>query len=464
MKKSILYSMAILASALNAENVATTTNSKDLSLTIYGANMAMVSEKRSAIIGDSGRVKLIYSGVPSLIDTSSVLTTFSQPVKLYSQNYSYDVVNYHSLLKYHLGKDVYYIEKEDSLERKQGVLISDSPLLIREIGDGDIFTPYKIFFPDIPKEMAIKPSLFWNIETKAKQIGIELKYLTKGVKWKSDYTLNISDDKYLSLNSWITITNNSGATYKDADITVLAGEVNMPEEDERPMYAKRRAVLASSTAYDSENIKNESFSGYHIYHIPFKESIKDKEQKQISFISKDAIPYKRYALSRDRFYFDNKKERKLNFKQIIEFKNSEADHLGIPLPKGTVRVYQKDDSGVSRFVGAANISNTPKDETLKVSIGNYFDIVGKEKIVKFRETSREKHITLETILHNRGESSHIVKLEKNIPTNGGKLTIKDNCKEPCKATAINAFTKSYAIPLKKGEEYNLTVSYDLKVY
>ncbi|SFV54471.1 hypothetical protein MNB_SV-6-1419 [hydrothermal vent metagenome] len=464
MKKLILYSAILLASTINAENIATTTNSKDLSLTIYGANTAMISEKRSAIIADEGRVKLVYSGVPSMIDTSSVLATFSQPVKLYSQNYSYDVVNYNSLLKYHLGKEVYYLEKEESLERKQGILLSSNPILIREIGDGDIYTPYKIFFPDIPKEMAIKPSLFWNIETSAKSIDVELKYLTKGLKWKSDYTLDISDKKNLSLNSWITITNNSGATYKDADITVLAGEVNMPQEERGIYYAKRRSVAQPSVAYDSANIENQSFSGYHIYHIPFKESIKDKEKKQISFISKDSIPYERYALNKDNLYFGDQKERKLNFQQIIEFKNSKSNHLGIPLPKGTVRVYQKDDSGVSRFVGATDIGNIPKDESVKLNIGKYFDITGKEKIVKFRKTSREKHITFEIMLNNRGESDQVVKLKKNTPVNSGKLTIKDNCKEPCKSKDINAFSKIYTISLKKSEEYNLTISYDIKRY
>jgi len=463
MKNIIFGSLFLFAYTLCAENLATTSDSKDLSLTIYGGGMAMVSEKRSAIITKKGKVKLIYAGVPSLIDTSSVLAIFSQPVKLYSQNYSYDVISYRSLLKYHLGKEVYYIEKEESIERKQGILLSTNPLLIREIGEGDIYTPYKVFFPNIPKEMAIKPSLFWNIETEAHDIDIELKYLTKGMSWKSDYTINLSNKKSLDLNSWITITNNSGATYKDAEITVLAGEVNMPQI-ERRIYAKRRLVAEPTASYNSANIDNQSFSGYHIYHIPFKDSIKDKEKKQISFISKDSIVYEKYALNKDSFYFNQQKERKLNFQQIIEFENSKINHLGIPLPRGTIRVYQRDESGVSRFVGATKISNIPKDESVKLNIGKYFDIVGKEKIVKFRKTNGGKSITFEILLHNKGENDQIVKLEKNIPINRGKLTIKDNCQSPCSTKKINAFTKQYSISLKKGTEYNLTIDYEIKNY
>jgi len=463
MKRVIPCSIILFNSLLCAENIATTSASKDIALTIYGDDLAMISEKRSAIIKDHGKVKLIYSGVPSQIDTSSVLATFSEPVKLYSQNYSYDIVTYHSLLKYHIGREVYYTEKEESIERKQGTLLSSNPILIREIGDGDIYTPYRVFFPDIPKEMAVKPSLFWNIETKARDLDIELKYLTKGMSWKSDYTINLKDDKNLNLNSWITITNHSGATYKDADITVLAGEVNRPQPESTRVYAKRRS-LASPSPYANDNIESQSFSGYHTYHIPFKESIKDKEKKQISFIDIDSIPYIRYALHKDNFYFNNQKERKLKFDQIIEFKNSKDNRLGIPLPKGIVRVYQKDKSDISRFVGSTNISNIPKDEIVKLNIGKYFDIVGKENITKFRTTTKEKYITFEIILNNHGESDEVIKLEKNIPTNSGKLTIKDNCKEPCLKSQPNAFTTNYTIPLKKGEEYNLTVSYDLKLY
>jgi hypothetical protein len=281
------------------------------------------------------------------------------------------------------------------------------------------------------------------------------------MSWRSDYTIDLADDKSLDLNSWITIKNDSGATYKDADITVLAGEVNRPQVANTRVYAKRRSLMPS---YDNSNIENQSFSGYHIYHIPFKESIKDKEKKQISFIDIDSISYRRYALHKDNFYLRNQKERRLRFDQIIEFKNSKDNRLGIPLPKGSVRVYQKDRSGVSRFVGSTNLSNIPKDETVKLSIGKYFDIVGKEKIVKFRKTTKEKHITLEIILANHGKSDEVIKLEKNIPINSGKLTIKDNCEEPCIKSQSNAFTTNYTIPLKKGEEYNLTVSYDLKLY
>jgi len=461
MKPIIISSIFLCSTLLTADNLAITSAPKEVALTLYGNNLAMITEKRSVEIEKTGQVKLMYPGVPSSIDTSSILASFSKPVRLYSQNYSYDVISYDSLLKYHLGKTIHYIEKEDSVEIKEGTLLATNPLLVRERNFGVIFKPYQIFFPDIPREMAVKPSLFWNIETQAETLDIGLKYLARGMSWKSDYTVNLSSDTHLNLNSWITITNNSGATYQDANITVLAGEVNAPRPQSRRVYAKRAMLQA---AKDEANIQSESFSGYHIYPIPFRETIKNKEKKQISFIEKKKISYQKYALNKEQIYFTNFGERKLRFDQIIDFKNSRKNHLGIPLPKGTVRVYKEDKSGTSRFVGAANISDIPKDEKVKLTIGKYFDITGKERVTSYRQTSKERHIGYEIILSNHGKENEVVKIQKSIPVNQGKLTVTDSCSKQCSKEELNAFNALYTIPLKPDESYTLTIDYDLKIY
>ena len=461
MKDFVSLSLLLSAMLFAGDNLAITGAPEEVALTIYGNNLAMISEKRSATIKKPGHVKLMYPGVPSSIDTSSVLASFSQPVRLYSQNYSYDIVSYRSLLKYHLGKTVHYTEKKESVEIKEGTLLAVNPLLVREPNFGVIFTPYQIFFPDIPREMAVKPSLFWNIETEAKSLDIGLRYLTRGMSWKSDYTVNLSDDKNLELNSWITITNNSGADYRDANITVLAGEVNIAHPRSRRLYAMRKTI---GMAKESDNIKSEAFSGYHIYPIPFRETIRNKEKKQISFIGKGGIAYQRYGVNREPVYFSSSSERKLRFDQVIAFKNSRENHLGIPLPKGTVRVYQKDRGGRSRFVGSSNISDIPKDEEVKLTIGKYFDISGRERVSSYRQTRTEKHIGYEITLSNHSGRSTLLKIEKSVPVNRGKLTVTDNCTGQCSRERHSAFATLYAITLKPDETYRLTINYDLKLY
>jgi hypothetical protein len=463
---SIMLISSIFFTTLTAkdsvENLAVASAPTDISLTIYNNNLAMISEKRTAKIEQSGRVKLMYPGIPSSIDTSSVIASFTQDTKLFSQNYSFDVISYNSLMNYHLGKTVHYTEKEASIEIKEGILLSTSPLLIREKNYGAIYIPHKLFFPNIPKDMAVKPSLFWNIETSANRLDIDLKYLTAGMSWRSDYTMNLIDDRKLNLNSWITIDNHSGATYPNATITVLAGEVQKPKPSANPRIYAKRALPSPSV--ESSNILNESFSGYHIYKIPFKESINDKEKKQISFIQKEDIEYQKYALNSQRFYFSNFGKRKLQFNQIVEFENSKKNHLGIPLPKGTIRVYKEDSSSVSRFVGAHNIGNIPKDEKVKIVLGKYFDIIGEERVTEYQETSKKNHITYVITVKNRSEEQQTIKIRKNVPTNKGKLTMTDSCEKLCSKKSINAFTTLYTLELKAGKEYDLTLSYDIMKY
>jgi len=445
-----------------SENLAIANAPESISLTVYNKNLAMITEERKAVIDHPGKVKLMYPGIPSAIDTSSVIASFKQKTALFSQNYSFDVINYDSLLKYHLGKTINYTEKKDSVEIKEGTLLAIKPLLVRERNFGVIFTPYQVFFPDIPKDMAVKPSLFWNIETEAKRLDIKLKYLSRGLSWKSDYTVDLVDGNSFDLNSWITISNNSGASYKDANITVLAGEVNVPKvRRNRRVYAKR--AMTSMTERDG-NIHNEAFSGYHIYKIPFRETIKDKERKQISFIQKKGLRYEKYALNSEAVHFNNFGERELKFDQLIEFENKVTNHLGIPLPRGTVRVYSEDSGHNSRFIGANTIQDIPRDEKVKLTIGKYFDIVGKERVTAFRETRTEKHIAYEITIHNHSEKSEVIKLKKIVPSNHGKLSVTDSCDTECSKKSLNAFETEYTIQLKPNKSYTLTVQYDLLKY
>ena len=453
---SLLFlSGSLLFATQSDKSFSIATDQHDIQLTIYNQNLAMVSEKRSALIQKSGKVKIMYSGIPTKIDTSSVIALFKPKATLYSQNYSFDTISYQSLLNYHLGKTIHYTEKSDSVEILEGTLISLSPILIREKNYGAIYQPHQLFFPDIPQDMAIKPSLFWNIETLAKRLNIDLTYLTKGISWSSDYNINITDSQRLSLNGWITITNNSGATYKNADISVIAGNLN---SDKPNLLYKSRRVAKSMAVKDK--VSTQAIMGYHLYKIPFKETIKDKETKQIAFIKKDGIRYTKYSINSESFYFSNFGERKLAFNQIIEFKNSINNRLGIALPKGKVRVYKKDKEQQLHFVGSNHIKNSPKEETIKISIGEHFDIIGKEVVTKYINTSKKRYISYNINIKNRGDEVETIKIKKRVPINRGKLIVKDSCKDRCVKSKLNAFSTLYTISLKPKEVYTMSISYE----
>jgi len=456
----MLISSSLLMANQADKNFAIATDPHDIKLTIYNQNLAMVSEKRSADIEKMGRVKIMYSGIPTSIDTTSVIASFRPDATLYSQNYSFDTISYQSLLKYHLGKTIHYTEKDDSVEILEGTLISLSPILIREKNYGAIYQPHQLFFPDIPKDMAIKPSLFWNIETLSNRLDIDLTYLTKGISWSSDYNINIKDSQRLTLNGWITITNNSGATYTNADISVMAGNVNTDRSKDALRLYKENMRRARAESKKEYKVKTQSIMGYHLYKIPFKETIKDRETKQIAFIKKDGIRYKKYSISKNNFYFSNFGTRKLSLMQVIEFKNSINNHLGIALPQGKVRVYKKDKEQQLHFVGSNHIKNSPKEETIKVSIGEPFDIVGKEVVTKYINTSKKRYISYNINIKNRGNKQETIKIQKKVPINRGKLIVKDSCTNQCTKKQLNALSTLYTISLEPKEVYNMNVVYE----
>jgi len=451
----LLILTSILLSNQSDINLAFANNPKNISLTIYNQNIAMVSEERSADIQKTGNIKLMYSGIPTNIDTSSIVVSFTPKAKLFSQNYSFNTISYNSLLNYHLGKTIHYTEKSDSVEILEGTLISLAPILIREKNYGAIYKPYQLFFPDIPKDMAVKPSLFWNIQTTNHILDINLRYLTRGISWSSDYNINMIDNERLNINGWITIDNNSGATYNNANINVVAGDLNIANRDKISLMSYKKRSLKSMP-----NIKSESLLGYYLYKIPFKETIKDKEKKQILFIEKEGIKYNKYSINNEEFHFYNFGERELSFTQIIKFKNSINNRLGVPLPKGDVRVYKKDNSNQVHFVGSMNIKNTPKEESVEIAIGKHFDIVGKETIKEYRETSKERFVKYSINVKNRGNQNEIIKIKKSIPINRGTLIIKDSCANNCSKKSINAFTTMYTLSLEPNEEYNIDISYN----
>jgi hypothetical protein len=443
MKKQLLllsFPAIIFAGVLKIDN-----SNSELSLTVYNNGYGMISENRTSNIFE-GYNKIMYEGIPSSIVIDSVVPTFSKDVKIYSQNYGYDTFSLNSLIQKTIGKEVSY---KDETIWESGTLLANNPILIKTI-NGSIITidkPNQLKFTSIPEDMAVRPSLFWNINSKESgPIDINLKYLTNGLSWTSNYVLNLTDS-VLSLQGWMSINNQSGISYNNANITCLAGDVNKVI-DNHPIQMLRGAKMTSME--DSMEVKEESFSGYHIYKIPFKETIKDKEIKQVSFIQKNGIKYKTYGTSRinDNLYRFPKQE--ILFDNIIEFKNVEQNNLGIPIPSGIVRLYKEDVSKESRFIGEQRISNISDNEVVKINIGKLFDIKGTEEIIEHTENKNQLHIKTLISIENNGKEDKTVILYKNIPING---KVSDTCLNNCKKIKSTGSYEEFSINIKANNTY-----------
>jgi len=445
-------------------NVTVPSTGSDLKITIYNNNKAFINDTREVEV-QAGKQKLVYEGVPSSVITQSVVPTFSgMKTNLYSQNYIYDLVSLASMLEKSVNKEVEFYSNEKEPTLSKGILLSASPnAMIKESSTGKIYTlnsATQVIFSKVPQNMITKPSLVWNMESeKEGKLGIDLKYLTRGISWKSDYVLNLKKD-VLDLTGWITVNNNSGVAYENAQITCLAGDVNAVAE-QNTYYGKRvtyESMAVPMMAMDA--VEEESFSGYHIYKIPFRETIANKEQKQILFIDKKEVKYHQYGKNSNRI-FENYGEQKLQFSNTIEFENKKENNMGISLPTGVVRMYQKDDSNETHFIGESRVQNIPEDENVTLTIGTLFDAVGEKTVSKFVAQKHYRNVETTYNVRNQGKEPLELRIEERIPVYGNDITVKTSCKEQCSVKKKNAFIREFTILLKAKEKYEFTSEFEV---
>lgn len=437
-------------------------HSSDLKITIYNDNRAFVNDTREVKV-NKGKQQLVYEGVPPLVITESVVPTFTgMQTNLYSQNYIYDLISLQSMLTNSIDKEVEFYTNGESPRLSKGILLSQAPVMIKEENTNKIYTlnsGTQVIFSKVPERMITKPSLVWNMEAqKEGKLGIDLKYLTKGITWKSDYVLNLKKD-VLDLVGWITVNNNSGVAYENAQISCLAGDVNRAREIEENALRLYKSKSINNMMPRDE-VAEESFSGYHMYKIPFRETIANKQQKQINFIDKKNIAYRQYGVNTNN-YFEHYDEQKLVFANTIEFKNTKANHLGIALPAGIARMYQKDSSDETHFIGEERIHNIPEDENVTLTIGTLFDVVGEKSITKYIARKHYRNVETTYNIRNQGKESLLLKIKEHIPTYGDHISVKTSCKDNCSVKKKNAFVREYTIMLKGKEKYTFTSEFEV---
>jgi len=458
--KKILLSV-LLASALFSQETTKIQKSENLSLTIYNNNLAMINEERSLNIKKDGTQKLIYEGVPSSVIFESIIPYFSKPTTLYSQNYHYDILSLNKLLEKHINKEIIYKDYTDeyTYKREKAILLSLNPILLQK--NEEIISGIKstdIIFSKLPSDLITKPSLVWKTTSQKGKQKIKLNYLTRNISWKSDYILNL--DETNSLNGWISIQNNSGTVYENANIYVIAGDVKTNSVKRK--LTQRYEMASMDTMAKSPNVAQKSFSGYHLYTIPFKETINNNEKKQINFINKSALNVQSKATSNNGIYFHRfSKIKAQNFNHKLELNNTKEAGLGLALPTGTVRVYKKDE-GISHFIGEDRIKHTSKNEEISLHIGKFFDITQDVTQLfnkKTRESVRTKYSRL---IENKTDKARLIEITEKVYSNNIKnIDSTNTCTDTCtfKKEGLNTYT--YTIKLKPQSKYKFVVDYEL---
>lgn len=425
----------------------TVKDQKAVAITIYNVNLGLVKDRREIGLS-SGTRELRFMDVASqIIPTSVSIRSLIDPesLQVLEQNYEYDLLNPQKLLDKYVGKEVKLYYKHFYTEREEIVtatLLSNNGSPIFRIGDEITFGyPGRIIFPKVPDSLISKPTLVWLVQNSLlKPQNIETSYLTNGINWQADYVVILNDeDKRADLSSWVTINNKSGTTYRNAKLKLVAGDIHRVRDEREYKDKMLRAAIKEARPAEPQ-FKQEEFFEYHIYTLQRPATIKQNQTKQICLVSADRIPVKKELLYYGaRFYYRSRNGGKISNQKVgvfIEVENKEEHNLGIPLPKGTMRVYKHDKEGSLQFVGEDITDHTPKDEKVRVKLGDAFDVVGSRIQTDWRKIANDTYeVGIEVSLRNHKKEDVSVKVVEPIP---GDWTILNSSHQYEKTEAFTA--------------------------
>jgi hypothetical protein len=385
----------------------------DLAVTVYNSDIALVRDVRELRLARGVR-GLRFMDIAATVNPATVhFRSVSQPSQLdvLEQNYEYDLLEPDKLLRKYVGRSVTLVRmrQQDGTtvpEEVTAQLLSYNTAPIWQIG-GEIITgmhPDHVRFPELPKNLFARPTLIWTLQNNGtERHRVEAAYLAGKLSWAADYVLNVArDDKAADLDGWVTLNNGSGTAFPNTRLQLVAGDLNRVRRELGRLAMQELRSDAAAAA----PMAQEAFSEYHLYTLARRTTINNNQTKQVSLLGGTGIPVrKRYVVEGQNFYYRNVQHPGAPIKDNVEvyyqFKNEERTGLGIPMPAGTVRVYQSDSAGGVQFVGEDRIGHTPKDETLNLKIGNAFDVVAERNQIDFQKISTNTYeVEFEITLRN----------------------------------------------------------------
>lgn len=421
-------------------------NQKEIAVTVYNNNLGVVKDVRTVDI-KSGLSKLSITDVAQLIDPTSVHIELNGEV--IEQNYQYDLVNFYKILQKYIDKEINLISENNELI--EGTLLSamSGNIVLQKKDGGLLMIPsidkYRFSVGSLPEGLITRPTLVWQVNSKksGKQ-DIKISYQTRGMNWHAEYVAVLNeDDTKLDLNSWVSVDNNSGTTYKNAKLKLVAGDVNRVR-DNNQIYKGRQFEAATMVA-DAEQFEEKQFFEYHIYNLQRPTTLAQNETKQISLFEAQNVDARKKYFYRANGYNTNGK-----VNVIMEFSNKEEENLGVPMPKGKVRVYKSDGESIE-FIGEDLIDHTPKNETIKLKIGDAFDVLAEERQVEHKKiTNRVYEQIFEVTITNRKDEKVNVEVERYLGLNWEILS------SSLDYTKKNAQAVTFQVPVNKDSKTVLT--------
>ncbi|QTN28234.1 DUF4139 domain-containing protein [Rhodoferax sp. AJA081-3] len=421
-----------LAHAQTEEQRSTLADQQEVAVTIYNENLALVKDQRKIQL-KRGASNLAFRDVSARMRPETALlrsTTAPGSVSVLEQNFDFDLLTPQKLLEKYVGRNVSIIRTNVATGQEtteQAQVLSANSGVVMKIGDRiETGIPGRIIYGDVPANLRDRPTLVMALDNAgAQQQDLELSYLTGGLAWKADYVveLNAAEDK-LDISGWVTLTNTSGATYRNAKLQLVAGDVNQVAP-QREMLMRAVAAPAPAMAKARNDMVEESLFEYHLYTLTRPTTIAENQTKQVSLLSASGVPARKELLLKGNDYYYQSSHGDLGQKMkvgvFVEFDNKETAQLGMPLPKGIIRVYKKDKAGNAQFIGEDRVDHTPKNETVRLKLGDAFDVTADKKQTDFKKlsgTSKYNYVfesAYEVVLKNAKKEPVVVTVQEPMP-------------------------------------------------
>ena len=440
-------------------------------MTVYNSDIALVRDVRNLRL-PTGSFDLQFMDIAATVNPATVhFRSLTEPSALdvLEQNYEYDLLEPEKLLRKYVGREVTLVRtRQDGgttrEEEVRALLLSYNNGPVWRIGK-EIVTGLHadhIRFPELPGNLHSRPTLIWTLQNSGTSAHrVEASYLAGNLAWNADYVLTVArDDKSADLDGWVTLKNGSGTAFNNARLQLVAGDLNRVRQALEQRKEMMDAVAARAAAAP---MAQEAFSDYHLYTLGRRTTINNNETKQVSMLAGTGVPTsKRYVVNGQAYYYRNAHYPGAPLKDVVQvfyqFKNEQKGGLGMPMPAGTIRVYQADSKDGVQFVGEDRINHTPKDETINIKIGNAFDVVCERKQTDFRKIATnvyefEYEITL------RNHKTTAVSVEVNEPIGGTWEMLRSSHKW----TKTEAWASQFIVPVAADAEgvlrYRVRVTY-----
>jgi hypothetical protein len=463
MKRSTLF-LALLGAGLAvlAGQVAVQGDDPDprtVAVTVYNGNLGLVRDQRPIEL-ERGVFTLPFRDVAAQIDPTSVaFAALRNPaaVDVLEQNYEYDLLTPEALLAKYVGEMVtLYMPVNDHEVAVPAKLLSLQGGTVYQIGDSIALNPPgRVVLPDLKGDLKALPTLVWTLASeRAGAEPIEVSYLTAGLNWKADYVATLgADDRTLDLGGWVTLDNHSGTTYPNAKLKLVAGDIHRAPAG--AMVDARSALRAGNEAASERDFEERTFFEYHLYDLPRPTTIKNNQTKQIRLLEGNGVATQKvFTLAGAPWYYTQQYggEKGLKVGVYQEFDNKKGNGLGIALPAGVVRLYKADADGTLQLIGEDRIDHTPRDERLRLKVGEAFDLVADRRQTEFQVLG-SGHLyeeAFEVTIRNHKDEDVVVQVIEPLPSEWTMLSNSHDYEK------LDAFTVRFDVPVEADGESTLT--------